>query len=60
MARELQDRVLAVLEQATGRRVYAGPTPNWLQPPRTGGVRRALAAHPSNLREADRRPGTPR
>ena len=33
MARELQGRVLEVLEQAAGRRVYAGPTPAWLQRP---------------------------
>ncbi len=33
MARDLQNRVLAVLEQATNRRVYPGPTPAWLQRP---------------------------
>lgn len=33
MALELQQRVLRVLEQATARRVYDGPTPSWLQRP---------------------------
>lgn len=33
MSRELQGRVLEVLERTTGRRVYSGPTPGWLQHP---------------------------
>lgn len=33
VARELQDRVLDVLELAIGRRVYPGPTPDWLLRP---------------------------
>jgi len=33
VARELQERVLYVLEQVTSRRVYDGPTPIWLQRP---------------------------
>lgn len=33
MTRELQDRVLAVLEQATRRKVYRDRTPEWLQRP---------------------------
>lgn len=33
MARELQFQVLEVLERATRRRVYAGPTPSWLLRP---------------------------
>ena len=33
MSRELQYRVLEVLEKALGRRVYPGPTPDWLLRP---------------------------
>ena len=33
MARELQHRVLEVLEKTLGRRVYAGPTPDWILRP---------------------------